>query len=147
MWDPQGGNPLRGKREEMRRNSRSQEFCLHLEENLFNMKPASNPGNGEATLNGSGNECYVLMKQGWDTLDGRKGCSKQQTASLSLQAEKRVSAGPDTSAFFPVWRVAFGLGSCCIRVVFLFCCCCWSSSGPHVQCGQGLYHAAKLTLS
>ena len=66
------------------------------------MKPASNPGDGEATLNGSGNECYVFMKQGPETLDGRKGCSEQQTASLSLQAEKRVSAGPATSALCPV---------------------------------------------
>lgn len=51
-------------REGLRRNSCSHEFCSHLDENVFNINPASKPSNGEVTLNGSGNECcYVFMKQ------------------------------------------------------------------------------------
>lgn len=49
--------------EELRRNSCSHEFCSHLDENIFNIKPASNPGSGEIALNGSRNEYYVFMKQ------------------------------------------------------------------------------------
>lgn len=48
-------------REGLRKNSCSHESCSHLDENVFNIKPASNPSNGEVTLKGSGNERWYVF--------------------------------------------------------------------------------------